>query len=63
MKYDLTRFKKAQENCYILVREELMNGQKTGHCMWYIFPQIDGLGKSKTSKKYARIHSWKPQHL
>jgi uncharacterized protein (DUF1810 family) len=52
MKYDLDRFKTAQESCYKQVLEEIKNGKKTSHWMWYIFPQIAGLGKSGTAKKY-----------
>jgi uncharacterized protein (DUF1810 family) len=53
MKYDLNKFKIAQENCYQQVLSEIRNGNKTNHWMWYVFPQIKGLGKSGTSKKYA----------
>lgn len=52
MKYDLNRFKIAQENCYNKVLAEIRNGKKISHWMWYTFPQIAGLGKSGTSKKY-----------
>lgn len=52
MKYDLNRFKIAQDNCYPQVLSEIKNGKKTSHWMWYIFPQISGLGKSGTAKKY-----------
>jgi uncharacterized protein (DUF1810 family) len=52
MKYDLNRFKTAQNDCYQNVLSEIKNGKKTSHWMWYIFPQITGLGKSGTAKKY-----------
>lgn len=52
MKYNLDRFKTAQDNCYTQVLEEMKNGKKVSHWMWYIFPQISGLGKSGTAKKY-----------
>jgi len=52
MKYDLNRFKVAQDNCYTKVLEEIKNGKKVSHWMWFIFPQIAGLGKSGTAKKY-----------
>jgi uncharacterized protein (DUF1810 family) len=52
MKYDLDRFKIAQENCYKQVLEEIKTGRKESHWMWYIFPQLSGLGRSKRSKKY-----------
>ncbi len=52
MKYNLDRFKTAQKNSFEQVLEEMRNGKKTSHWMWYIFPQIAGLGKSRTAKKY-----------
>lgn len=52
-RFDLTRFTVAQESIYNYVLTELRNGQKRTHWMWYIFPQIDGLGNSPTSKLYA----------
>jgi uncharacterized protein (DUF1810 family) len=52
VKYNLDRFKKAQDNCYTQVVEEMKNGKKVSHWMWFIFPQIAGLGKSGTAKKY-----------
>jgi uncharacterized protein (DUF1810 family) len=52
MKHDLNRFKIAQDNSYSQVLSEIKNGRKTSHWMWYIFPQISGLGKSGTAKKY-----------
>jgi len=51
--FDLGRFIKAQENVYERVLAELKSGKKRTHWMWYIFPQIDGLGHSATSKYYA----------
>jgi len=50
---DLSRFINAQESVYDSVLAELRNGRKRTHWMWYIFPQIDGLGHSATSKHYA----------
>jgi uncharacterized protein (DUF1810 family) len=50
--YDLDRFIKAQEN-YQVALSEIRNGKKKSHWMWYIFPQIIGLGFSSTSKYYA----------
>ncbi|MFA5017171.1 MAG: DUF1810 domain-containing protein [Methylobacter sp.] len=50
---DLSRFINAQENIYDSVLAELRNSWKRTHWMWYIFPQIDGLGHSATSKHYA----------
>ncbi len=51
--YNLNRFIKAQNDCFEIVYEELKNGRKETHWMWYIFPQIQGLGKSWTSVYYA----------
>ena len=50
---DLNRFIKAQEKVYDRVVTELKNGSKRSHWMWYIFPQLDGLAHSTTSKYYA----------
>ena len=52
MNYNLDRFKTAQDNCYTKVLEEMKNGKKVSHWIWFIFPQIAGLGKSGTAKKY-----------
>jgi uncharacterized protein (DUF1810 family) len=51
--YDLSRFVRAQEGDYERALAELRSGQKRTHWMWYIFPQIDGLAFSATSKRYA----------
>lgn len=51
--FDLARFTGAQEGIYDCVVTELRNGRKRSHWMWYIFPQIDGLGYSATAKRYA----------
>ena len=51
--FNLSRFVSAQARDYNTAREELRNGRKRTHWMWYIFPQIDGLGYSSTSKLYA----------
>ena len=50
---DLDRFISAQADCYEVVRAELQAGRKTTHWMWFIFPQIDGLGQSTMAKRYA----------
>ncbi len=49
----LKRFLDAQQKDYETALAEIRNGRKTSHWMWYIFPQIDGLGFSSTSKYYA----------
>ena len=51
--FDLSRFLNAQEAIYGKVLAELRSGQKQSHWMWYIFPQIEGLGESAVSKRYA----------
>lgn len=54
--YDLKRFVEAQAPVYAQVTEELREGKKRSHWMWFVFPQIEGLGKSGTAQRYA-IHS------
>jgi len=49
----LERFKKAQENDYDVALSEIKSGHKRSHWMWYIFPQIAGLGMTETSRYYA----------
>jgi uncharacterized protein (DUF1810 family) len=51
--YNLQRFINAQHPIYGQVRDELQAGQKETHWMWFIFPQIKGLGRSTTAEKYA----------
>lgn len=51
--FDLNRFISAQEGIYDRVLAELKSGVKRSHWMWYIFPQLDGLAQSTTSKYYA----------
>ncbi len=51
--YDLRRFVRAQVNDYARALSEIRSGQKRTHWMWYIFPQIDGLAVSSTSKHYS----------
>ena len=50
---ELDRFIRAQEYNYSDALKEIKNGQKISHWMWYVFPQIKGLGKSDTAKWYA----------
>lgn len=49
----LDRFIKAQENTYYIALNEIKNGRKRSHWMWYIFPQIKGLGMSDASRFYG----------
>jgi uncharacterized protein (DUF1810 family) len=51
--YDLNRFLSAQEGVYERALAELKGGQKRTHWIWFIFPQIDGLGYSPTAKRYS----------
>ena len=51
--FNLQRFVTAQESVYADVCEELRAGQKTGHWMWFIFPQVEGLGHSAMAQRYA----------
>ena len=53
---DLERFLVAQRDVYAGVLLELRAGRKTGHWIWFIFPQVAGLGRSATSEAFA-IHS------
>jgi len=50
---DLARFISAQEGVYGLVLAELRGGQKRSHWMWFVFPQIHGLGNSATAIHFA----------
>ncbi len=50
---ELKRFLEAQENDYATALAEIRRGRKQSHWMWYVFPQIAGLGFSSTSKFYA----------
>ena len=52
-KYNLNRFIDVQEDFYEQVVTELLNGHKKTCWMWFIFPQIDGLGESSISKRYS----------
>ncbi len=53
MSADLQRFVEAQAPVYARVVAELRAGQKQSHWMWFIFPQLEGLGHSDMAKKYA----------
>jgi len=50
---ELERFISAQERDYARALDEITSGRKQSHWMWYIFPQIQGLGFSDTAKYYA----------
>ncbi len=51
--YNLDRFVAAQASIYDEVLTELRNGCKTSHWMWFIFPQIKGLGQSSIAQEFA----------
>jgi uncharacterized protein (DUF1810 family) len=51
--FDLDRFVKAQANDYATALGELRAGRKRSHWMWYVFPQLRGLGASPASHRYG----------
>src|SRR6266478_2107888 len=51
--YNLTRFVEVQDPLFARVCAELAAGCKESHWMWFIFPQIEGLGSSPTARRYA----------
>jgi len=53
MQHDLDRFLVEQQHVYEDALEELRRGSKTGHWIWYIFPQVAGLGSSPMSRRFA----------
>ena len=53
MSYDLTRFKKAQARDYKTAFSEICAGRKQSHWIWYIFPQLEGLGFSEMAQYYG----------
>ena len=52
-KYNLSRFLEAQMVTYEGAMLELARGRKESHWIWYVFPQIEGLGRSDTAKLYS----------
>jgi uncharacterized protein (DUF1810 family) len=51
--FNLSRFVQAQDETYTQALSELKLGRKESHWMWYLFPQLDGLGSSPITKRYA----------
>lgn len=51
--YDLNRFIQAQEHVYAQALAEIRSCRKRSHWMWFIFPQLDGLGSSAMARQYA----------
>lgn len=49
----LARFLEAQNHTYLKALEEIKSGKKTSHWMWYVFPQLKGLGKSDMAEFYG----------
>ncbi len=52
-KYDIKRFVDAHQRSFAIALEEIQAGYKMSHWMWYIFPQIKGLGHSEIAEYYA----------
>lgn len=53
MSADLERFVRAQDPAYSGVLDELRRGRKVSHWMWFVFPQLRGLGQSSMAQAYA----------
>ena len=53
MTYEVSRFMKAHQSDYQRALSEIKNGKKVSHWMWYIFPQMKGLGRSSMSEYYG----------
>ena len=53
MAYNLERFIRAQQSDYDIALREVRNGKKRSHWMWYVFPQMRGLGRSGTADYYG----------
>jgi uncharacterized protein (DUF1810 family) len=51
--FDLQRFVDAQDRVYDTVLDELRGGRKRGHWIWFVFPQLQGLGRSSTAMRYG----------
>ncbi|PTE23124.1 DUF1810 domain-containing protein [Cereibacter changlensis JA139] len=51
--HDLQRFVKAQWTAYEAAMTELQAGRKQGHWMWFVFPQLRGLGRSETAQRFG----------
>jgi uncharacterized protein (DUF1810 family) len=51
--FELDRFVTAQQRVYAQALTELRRGRKESHWMWFVFPQLAGLGRSETARRYA----------
>ena len=67
--FKLQRFVDAQAPVYAEVMSELQNGRKRSHWMWFIFPQVAGLGHSAMARRYAlasrdeAVPTWRTRFL
>jgi hypothetical protein len=61
--HDLGRFVDAQAGDYEQALAEIRSGRKRSHWMWYVFPQIDGLGFSSMSRRYSSSPSTRPGRI
>jgi uncharacterized protein (DUF1810 family) len=52
-RFNLQRFVAAQQSVYSTVLAELKSGRKQTHWIWFIFPQVDGLGRGSTAQHFA----------
>ena len=52
-RHGLSRFVRAQADHFERALSELQSGRKRSHWMWFVFPQLDGLGSSSTSKRFS----------
>ncbi len=60
--YDLNRLISAQEGVYDRALAEVREGLKRSHWMWFIFPQIDGLGHSPTTRHHSILFHSRPSN-
>ena len=51
--FDLDRFVRAQDGVHAVALAELRRGRKSSHWMWFVFPQLAGLGRSATAERFA----------
>jgi uncharacterized protein (DUF1810 family) len=51
--FELQRFVEAQSTTFEQARGELLAGRKVTHWMWFVFPQLEGLGRSEMARRYA----------
>ena len=51
--FELSRFIAAQDRCYDTVVAELRSGRKRSHWIWFVFPQLAGLGRSPTARRFG----------